>query len=504
MSKFIAQFSVIAILIVGFSIKSNAQDNYLSFPVRIALSDTSLDVVFDELSKQCACYFSYNANLIDGKQKVSLTVNDVSLVQALDSLFKEQFKYEVFKNQVIVLEKKDTLKVTTQIKPSFFITIAGTIVDSINHEPIPYASIALIGEYVGTVSNENGEFSLKIPVEQKNARVAVSSLGYENYTFSALHNSDTIRLYPAVISIQEVLVRSVGPMVLLRKARKKFKQNYRNDPYLYTAFYRESTRKNKKYLSYAEAFLNAKKYGINSGRDDKMTLIKSRNFKNIDPVDTILVKLQGGIDACIRLDLIRNLPDFIDTDCEKLYNYQLRDIRVWENQLVNVLAFNPKHEVMNALFEGELYIGVDDMAILGADFGYAPQRMSLIKKSLVLRKSNKIKVKPIRTNYYLKYSQHNTKYYIQHIRGEMDLKAKRRKQVRYANFHTSLEMVVTSIDTINVTTPERKNLMKTHSIFSEQVQLTPNDFWEKDNVILPEANIIKAFRQSGFKLEEKK
>jgi hypothetical protein len=250
--------------------------------------------------------------------------------------------------------------------------------------------------------------------------------------------------------------------------------------------------------------MHGKKFGIYSGRTDKMSLVKSRSFKNSSATDTILVKLQGGIDACIRLDLIRNQPDFLTEEGESLYDYQLRDVRIWEDRLVNVLTFVPKKGIVDAVFEGELYVGVEDYAIVGAEFGYSPHMMGVVKKSLVMRKSNKIKAKPISTNYNLKYSNYEGLYYIQHIRGELNLKAKNRKQVRFSNFYTTLEMVTTSIDTLNMNTPERKDFIKTHSIFSDQVKVSPTDFWEHDNVILPEANIMNAFQQSGFVLEEKK
>ena len=52
--------------------------------------------------------------------------------------------------------------------------IEGRVVDAKTKQPIPYAAIGIVGENVGTVSNEEGLFRLAIP----------SQFTYDTLTFS--------------------------------------------------------------------------------------------------------------------------------------------------------------------------------------------------------------------------------------------------------------------------------------------------------------------------------
>jgi hypothetical protein len=63
-------------------------------------------------------------------------------------------------------------------------------------------------------------------------------------------------------------------------------------------------------------------------------------------------------------------------------------------------------------------------------------------------------------------------------------------------------MVYTQIDTAMVKKPLRKDMIETNTIFSDTQYLYDSDFWQESNVISPEENILDAFKNSGFKLQE--
>ncbi len=58
------------------------------------------------------------------------------------------------------------------------VTIEGKVLEQISAKPIPYANIGILKSNVGTISNENGSFSLVIPQNKINDTLLFSALGF--------------------------------------------------------------------------------------------------------------------------------------------------------------------------------------------------------------------------------------------------------------------------------------------------------------------------------------
>ena len=88
----------------------------------------------------------------------------------------------------------------------------GVIKNAQTNEPIPYVNIGILNRDKGTVSNENGEFTLEIPNEFINDTIKISSIGYESRIFIAnefiktLKENKNITLSEKVIELNEVVV----------------------------------------------------------------------------------------------------------------------------------------------------------------------------------------------------------------------------------------------------------------------------------------------------------
>lgn len=91
-------------------------------------------------------------------------------------------------------------------------TVDGIIKNAQTNEPIPYVNIGILNRDKGTVSNENGEFTLEIPNEFINDTIKISSIGYESRIFIAnefiktLKENKNITLSEKVIELNEVVV----------------------------------------------------------------------------------------------------------------------------------------------------------------------------------------------------------------------------------------------------------------------------------------------------------
>ena len=90
--------------------------------------------------------------------------------------------------------------------------IVGNIKDRNNNEPLAYVNIGIVGKNMGTVSNIEGEFSLKIPFTFNEDTMRLSMIGYESKEFivkdfiSQIKENSEIFLSESVTRLKEVVV----------------------------------------------------------------------------------------------------------------------------------------------------------------------------------------------------------------------------------------------------------------------------------------------------------
>lgn len=85
---------------------------------------------------------------------------------------------------------------------------SGVVTDSVSGEPVPFASISVVGKAGGVLTNDDGDFRLTIP--DGATAMQVACLGYEKKTVALLpgsHHIYDIRLAPIAMDLQEVVVR---------------------------------------------------------------------------------------------------------------------------------------------------------------------------------------------------------------------------------------------------------------------------------------------------------
>ena len=90
------------------------------------------------------------------------------------------------------------------------IYITGKIIDDETAEPLPFATIALKNRGKGTVSNNNGDFGLKITPDLANDTLSISYLGYlgrEIPVQKVFENNLTISMKKEFIPISEIIIK---------------------------------------------------------------------------------------------------------------------------------------------------------------------------------------------------------------------------------------------------------------------------------------------------------
>lgn len=88
------------------------------------------------------------------------------------------------------------------------VVFKGKVTDSVNGDPLPYASVIVKGTTVGTSTDMDGNFELDIPMQE--GTVEISYLGYDTYSIAISDKQAgfyTVKLVPSGISLSEVVVK---------------------------------------------------------------------------------------------------------------------------------------------------------------------------------------------------------------------------------------------------------------------------------------------------------
>lgn len=71
-------------------------------------------------------------------------------------------------------------------------------------------------------------------------------------------------------------------------------------------------------------------------------------LSNVEAKDSLLVKVKSGIQACIQMDIIKDMPEFLIPNIENsIYTYTSEGVTFLEDRFVNVVHFEQKKESVN-------------------------------------------------------------------------------------------------------------------------------------------------------------
>ena len=389
-----------------------------------------------------------------------------------------------------------------------YVTIKGKVVDAENGTPLVFATVAVKESNVAIVTNIDGEFTLKIgdPVTAKN--LEISYLGYKNKTILISDMKDNgyknvISLESAPIPIKEIIVKPLDPVDIVEKAIGNIGKNYETVPNLMTAFYRETIRKNRTYVSIGEAAVEIFKAPYNSDvRFDGARIYKGRKSSDVEKMDTVLFKLQGGPVSVLQLDIAKNTEAVLTRDAMQYYNYSLTGVIEIDNKPHYVIDFIQKPSVEMPLFMGSLYIEMDSHALTEAEFGFNLSDKEAASSIFIRKKPMGMEVTPEIATYRTKYREQNGKWYFAYSRAEVKFKVNWKKKLFNTFYTTMSEIAVTDRTDQEVIKFAGKDKIKYTDVFSEKVgAFTDKEFWGDYNVIEPDQSIESAIRRLSKKLK---
>jgi len=345
------------------------------------------------------------------------------------------------------------------------LTIRGKVVDSETGTPLIFASVAVKETNVATVTNIDGEFLIKISETDISRNLEITYLGYKNKIIPLTDlreegYKNAIELSPAPIPIREIIVRPLDPEEIVKTA------------------------------------IN------NDLRFDGARLYKGRKSSDVDRMDTILFKLQGGPVSVLQLDIAKNTEAILTIDAMKYYDYRLSGVLEIDEKPHYIIDFKQKPHVDIPLFMGSFFIEIDTYALTEAEFGFNLEDKDAAASIFIRKKPLGMNVTPEIATYRTKYRAQDGKMYFAYSRAEVRFKVNWKKKLFNTNYTTMSEIAVTDRTTEEVIKIPREEKIRYSDVFSEKVgDFVDPEFWGDYNVIEPDQSIESAIRRLSRRLK---
>ena len=385
----------------------------------------------------------------------------------------------------------------------------GIVIDSKTKKPLIFASLNLNSTNISTITNTQGEFLLKVPKIHSNNNVTISFLGYTSKVIKLSdfnENKTVVRLETYIEELSEVKITVKDALSLVQQVLKNRGENYFTDHTTMTAFYRETIKKRRTYVSLSEAVIEINKQPYTHSRNDNVKLHKARKSTDYNKLDTIAFKLKGGPYSTLFLDIMKNPDMFFTDDVEANYEFSFEQSTKIDNKPVYVVNFRQKSVIEEPLFYGKLFIDAQTLALTSAKFKLNLENPERAGRLFILRKPRKAKVTPVEASYQIDYRVKNGKWYYGYGRIQLGFKINWDKKLFNSIYNTTIEMAVTDWEKSTV-----KNLIKNRDRLKPSVIMSDEasgfsdpDFWGEYNVIEPEKPIESAIRKIQKQLKRNK
>ncbi len=500
-----------------------AQPSLLDKKGTLHLEEKPLKEALRKVEAAYQVSFSY-FNLPVEETSVSLQVQNQPLHEALGQLLsRTSLTYEITGSQVI-------LKEVPSPQPSY-LHLNGKVLDQQTQVPLPYASVALKGKPIGTVTNQAGEFTFHLSDRYMADTLLISFVGYEPYRerVQKLVSQPvaTIQLSPSTIVLGEVVVSDalLTAEEIVQTAIARIGENYPTEPCWMEGFYRDwaKSQMREDYVkefglpqtaSLLEAAVGVydEGYGKRGGR--KVYVQEIRKSQEL-PGEWHVPK---GLDLGLGGDFVKNNRAAGNTDMVQAVlnfpnqmNYEILDTVIHNEEslyLIQVKALpEKKYEggVPNSYYQ--LYISQQDYAILQIDLKITPggndpvKQTGLVKHRRVAEKKDSTFWICTMIDNTLRFRRYNGKAYLSYLRTHYKTSQVNQPSEKPLMGHEFFkELLINNLVTERV--EERRQQAGTpvrqHLPVAKQLKPYNPDFWQHYNIIQDnplDAELIELLQQ---------
>lgn len=392
--------------------------------------------------------------------------------------------------------------------------VYGKITDSSDGHSLAFASVTHVVSGVSNVSNSEGFFSLKLPMDVlPEDEIRVSFLGYVTVTLSVEDFSGScpdkphgIQLPPVSFTLDPAVIRSIEPLSLLMEAYDKVKDNYPSVTTGMTAFYREIIRRQSgRYLALSEAVLDINKASYTSFQSDRARIFKGRASTDYRAADSILIRFRGGVVAALDMDNVKNpFAGVWLREVERHYRFAMGEPVLRDGLFFYVVTFTQIDGSEEILYSGRLYIESGSLAIGRIELSLNVKgREEKAAGIMVVKRPPDTRFYITKADYAVNYKRFGDTWHYDYSLMRINLSSRKGKSFFRNNYVITGEMAVTAHNEApaRIGADER---IRFKDFLSEKVgDFRDDDFWGDYNVIEPDKSIDAVIRRIIRRLERR-
>lgn len=398
--------------------------------------------------------------------------------------------------------------VLSQSQDSTVVTYSGVVTGD-NSDALPYAVLSVEKTNISTVTNADGEFTLKIFPEDLNKHILISFMGYENLRIpvSNLQSAgNRIRLKGLSVVLPDLEVLSRDPQLIIQKMMANRSENYSSKDKIMTAFYRETIKKRNTNVSLSEAITEVYKRSYSSSLHDMAALYKSRKSTDYNRLDTLIFKLMGGPYNNIYMDIMR-YPEFVFTEnIFENYEFKFSKTDQINDRIVYVIHFKQFRHIADPLFYGNLYIDTESYALVKAEFDMDLTNNGEATRIFVRKKPFNARVSTTKAHYVVDYRLIDDLWHYSYSRIDLGLKINWKRRLFNTFYNSNIEMAATNWEEgADRKTFRNKDRINPSVIIQDEVSgFADPEFWGEYNIIEPDKSIENAISKIQKQLERAK
>src|SRR6056297_2484604 len=114
--------------------------------VEIDAEQASQYTIIKSLEKQTGYFFTFDSRLTDHQKKFSIKENNISIQQAIDTIFPGlDLTYRIINNNIVIIPSSGIYELEKRFQKEIdlnIIEVTGTVMDENSGDPLPYSSLA--------------------------------------------------------------------------------------------------------------------------------------------------------------------------------------------------------------------------------------------------------------------------------------------------------------------------------------------------------------------------
>ena len=383
-------------------------------------------------------------------------------------------------------------------------TVSGVVRDKESRKKLENVAVSLVGTPIGTVTNAEGVFSLKIPHMDTIPQLELSHIGYMNARFSASapegsnNMHATILMIPIALQLNEVVAYGNSARRIVEEALERIPKNYPSGESMTSAFYRETVQKGHRYISISEAMLDVYKtsYKQRTSDRDKVQIDKARRLLSQKQSDTLGVKVVGGPNLPLFMDVVKNAYALFDEETLDYYSFVQEPSVFIDDRLQYVISFRPRVKLDYALYVGRVFIDREHLAFTRAEFELDLSDRERAIAAILYKKPLGLRFRPQKVSFLITYRQHDGVTCLNYICNEMSFKCDWKRRLFSSSYVARSEMVAVDREEHPERVIARRDAFKPYQVFYDIVkEYWSEDFWKDYNIIEPTESLEDAVKK---------